>query len=153
MIIDRLKIIAESLGLECPEVGDLSYQNLLDLPDDTDKDFEDRIKYFLPSFETMSGGASEFGGISDSKSKVNILFGVRSNLDDATSWFKYENHLKKLLPIVLKFLDSNIECDGYTLTAYNFDPGINIMDANLDGYFVQLEYELTSKYLRSLIDG
>ena len=140
MLVKKIQDICKKLNWTF-NYGRSHWQNLLDLPDDSDKDFEDRGKYFLLLFQNKSLSFDSFSVISRHMYEAQAIFCVGSRFADKDYNEKYEKHIEKLSRELMRFVKQFPSCDGWALTKWEEVEVENTFDTNLDGLLLKFNMD------------
>ncbi|GLB53040.1 hypothetical protein NBRC110019_20800 [Neptunitalea chrysea] len=142
MLVEKLKEIASARGMSF-QMGDEHWQNLLDVADDANKPFAEKVVHMLLFSEKEATAYGTFGTEKETYSAV-FLLAVKSAMTDPDFDYKYEAYIQPL-----KLLAKSIEkeeftmCENLVLTNYSIEGWReNYLDANVDC----VEVHITAEY-------
>ncbi|CAA0254414.1 hypothetical protein V2605_03520 [Tenacibaculum maritimum] len=139
MLVEKLKEVTNLIGWEF-NYGKGHWQNLQDLPDDSDSEFEERKKYFLLLWKDRVFKLNEYSAIEGYEYQAEAILCVRSNIHDEDYNFKYEEHISKLEQEVGKMFEEFTSCDNWTIKRWKEIEVENQYDTNLDGIKIQFTF-------------
>ncbi len=132
MLVEKLRTISKDNGIKFNYGADF-WQNLQDLPDDTDKDFEERQKYLLLLWKDRGCELGQFSEMNGYSFEGEMVLCVRSKISDPDYNFKYENRIKHLESESLKLLNGFSLCDNWRVVRWRETEVSNQYDTNVDG--------------------
>lgn len=132
MLVEKLRAISESAGWQFNYGADY-WQNLQDLPDDSNLKFSERLKYLMLLWKDRDLILNEYSVITGYKFDGEMVLCVRSTLQDPDYNFKYEEHIKHLEDETEKMFENFSVCEAWTVKAWREIEVSNQFDANVDG--------------------
>ena len=136
MIVEKLKAIATTNGWTF-DYGPPHWMNLHQLPDESEKSFEERTKYLFLLWKDNDYKINEYGAIEGNTYTGEAMFTVRSKLSDGTYMYKYEEHIKKLEELIKTLYQGFQGCDGWKITRWKTIEVTDEYDTNLDGLKIE----------------
>ena len=144
MLVERLKEACDNVEWEF-NYGRGHWQNLLDVPDDSDQPFADRKKYFLLLWKDRDFKLNDYGAIDGYIFDGELVLCVRSKLSDEDYNEKYETHIKNLELEIEKIFDNITSCEQWLITRWKEIEVENEYDTNLDGLKVRFQITYTNE--------
>lgn len=141
MLVERLKEACDNLDWKF-NYGGGHWQNLLDLPDDVDKPFNEKQIYFLLLWKDRDLILNGFGGIQGATYEAEVILCVRSRISDKDYNLKYEENIKGLERMSESLLSDFSVCEEWTVKKWKEIEVENEFDTNLDGLKVRFTVEL-----------
>lgn len=142
MLAEKLEQVTKELGWDFSYASS-HWQNLRDLPDDSDKPFKDRKRYFMLIQYTQIKSFGDFYSVENSW-RGEFLLLVRSLMTEKDYAYKYATHIKPLENELGQFERRfGAPCNRWTKRRMEITPFINLYDTNLDGLKVEfmMDYE------------
>ncbi len=146
MLVEKLKDISTNTGWRF-NYGAGYWQNLLDLPDDTDLDFSERQKYLMLLWKDRGFVLNEHSAITGYAFYGEMVLCVRSNMQDRDYNSKYEEYIKHLEVETEKMFEGFSVCEGWTVKAWKETEVSNQFDTNVDG--LKIKFTITYEGQRS----
>lgn len=140
MLVERLKEACDSIGWNF-NYGRGHWQNLNDFPDDSDKAFPQRAKYFLLLWKDRDFKINDYGAVVGYSFEGEVVLCVRSKISDKDYNFKYEEHIKNLEIEAEKLFEDFTSCEEWTMKRWKEIEVENEYDINLDGLKVRFTVE------------
>ncbi len=132
MLVEKIKEISGERNLQF-NYGAEYWQNLQDLKDDTDLDFDERQKYLLLLWKDRDLTLSEYSAIIGYQFEGEMILCVRSRIDDPDYNFKYEKNVSKLEALSTNILSGFSICSNWQVESWHETEVINQYDTNIDG--------------------
>ncbi len=130
MIVKQFKNIATLNSWEF-NYGDYQWQNLKDLPNDTDN--QQQQVYLLLLWKDVEKKFNEFNALVSETYEGEFLLVVRSELDDKDYNYKYEERIKKLEALSDNVSKGITHCEGFAIAYWKQSEVVNQFDTNVDG--------------------
>ncbi len=146
MLVEKLKDISEVAGWQFNYGAD-HWQNLQDLPDDTDLEFSERQKYLMLLWKDRDFILNDYSAITGCRFDGEMVLCVRSKIQDPDYNFKYEEYIKHLESETEKMFDAFSVCDDWTVKAWRETEVSNQYDTNIDG--LKIKFTMTYEGQRS----
>lgn len=140
MLVERLKEACDSIGWNF-NYGRGHWQNLNDFPDDGNKPFALREKYFLLLWKDRDFKINNYGAVVGYSFEGEAVLCVRSKISDKDYNFKYEEHIKNLEIEAEKLFEDFTICEDWTLKRWKEIEVENEYDTNMDGLKVRFTVE------------
>ena len=140
MLVEKLKEACQDINWNF-NYGRGHWQNLNDFPDDGDKPFAQRAKYFLLLWKDRDFIINNFGAVEGYTFEAEAVLCVRSKISDEDYNYKYETHLKNLETEVEKLFEEFTSCEEVTIKRWKETEVENEYDTNLDGLKVRFTVE------------
>jgi len=139
MLVNKIEQISEAHGWRF-NYGKGHWQNLLDLPDDSDLNFDKRQKYFLMHYQNREINFNDYGrkGIIY---ESEALLCVRSRMNDEDYNFKYKHNIRRLRGDIDNVLIPALNCDKFNILSFKDFEIENALDTNVDGILIRFKLQ------------
>ena len=145
MVATKLKEISENLGWNFSE-GDAYQQNLADLPDETEKPYEQMPKYLMLYEFNESSEKNAFGGLLYTNYDCMLFFSIRSIFNEPEGYHRTEKYIDKLRAEFNDLLNYFNLCDEWEIEMKSSNNKLNQLDTNLDGIMVSCIIKYNHNY-------
>ncbi|CAL2085076.1 hypothetical protein [Tenacibaculum sp. 190524A02b] len=139
MLVEKFKEITNEIGWSF-NYGKVHWQNLQDLPEDSELPFEERSKYFLLLYKDRDFKFDKYSSIIGFDYHGEAVLSVRSSLTDKDYNYKYEVHISKLEEEVSKMFEKFNICDNWNIKRWKEVEVENQFAPNLDGLKIQFTF-------------
>lgn len=141
MLAEKLKEIADKRNISF-KMGNETWQNLLDVPDDATKPFADKTVHLLLFSEKEAAVFNMYGTEKETCNAV-FLLAVKSSMTDPDFDYKYEEYIKPLKLLAKSIRKEEFShCENLLVTQYSIEGWReNYLDTNLDCVEVHIAAE------------